>query len=346
MLTLTIVVTVGLGVGATTAIFSAVDAALLRPLPVAPDQAGWSASTRMRRRSSSAFSVGGLPGARSTADAFPAGCRSTKAARDGLQRRHRPRIWCRGALYRGPTFSCSVSRQSSAGRSPKPDGRQNSPQVGHRQSRLLAAASRRPRRRDRSGHSSGRHRLQPGRRAAAGCRTAGTAPGIFRGGTMAAAAAAGPVLHHRARPVAERIGPIRRGRRPSRDQPKDVSCLEGLVSGRAGDVGDDGLAIVRCRRRADDCRPRAGCGCSGVDDRVRERVQSADRARERAGGGNCRSARRSGASRSRVVRHLLTESGLLAMGAASVGIGAGVGGHSLPARGRRRLPAADARNRD
>ena len=53
VLTLTIIVTVGLGLGATAAIFSAVSAALLRPLPYAEPE-NWFASTPTRRRSSSA----------------------------------------------------------------------------------------------------------------------------------------------------------------------------------------------------------------------------------------------------------------------------------------------------
>ena len=53
VLTLTIIATVGLGIGATAAIFSAVNAAMLRPLPYA-DPIASSASTPTRRRSSSA----------------------------------------------------------------------------------------------------------------------------------------------------------------------------------------------------------------------------------------------------------------------------------------------------
>ena len=52
-LTFTILITVGLGIGATTVIFAAIDAALLRPLPYG-SRAAWCGSTPIRRRSCSA----------------------------------------------------------------------------------------------------------------------------------------------------------------------------------------------------------------------------------------------------------------------------------------------------
>ena len=72
VLTLTILLTVGLGIGATTAIFGAVDAAFLRPLPYA-DPDVWCGSTPMRRRSSSVLGRR-LPCARVTADALRTHC--------------------------------------------------------------------------------------------------------------------------------------------------------------------------------------------------------------------------------------------------------------------------------
>ena len=115
-LALTIVASVGLGLGATAAIFSAINAALLRPLPYAePD--------RLVRIYTDTppfkFRVlgGRLPGVHRTADALRAERHLYRPVRQ-LPERATPPSSCGRAWCRGGSSPCSASRPSSAAISP------------------------------------------------------------------------------------------------------------------------------------------------------------------------------------------------------------------------------------
>ncbi len=126
LLTLAIVATVGLGIGATTVIFSGMNAALLRPLPYRDSRA---ARLDLHRCCSEQVPllIGRLPRARGAADAFRADCRIYRPGH-GLQRRRR-----RGApvgtsrvvdVLAAPRDQARIGRPFAAA-----DGRPGSPPV-------------------------------------------------------------------------------------------------------------------------------------------------------------------------------------------------------------------------
>ncbi len=127
MLTLTILVTVGLGIGATTAIFAAVNAALLRPLPYKdPDRLVriYTDTPPFMFR----FSVADYLALRRAADALRAD-RRIHRARDGLQRRRRSPSGCTGRVVSWTYFPLLGITPALGRDFTEEDGRPGSPRA-------------------------------------------------------------------------------------------------------------------------------------------------------------------------------------------------------------------------
>ena len=137
VLTLTIIVTVGLGLGATAAIFSAVSAALLRPLPYA--RAGESRSHLHRRAAVQVPLLGrGLSRVHRTADAVRAARDLYRSRSELQQRQHR-----RTAAHSRGVVGILLGARHPADDRPRlqRSGRQAGDAAsGHRRPYLLAAS--------------------------------------------------------------------------------------------------------------------------------------------------------------------------------------------------------------
>ena len=285
MLMAAVVATVGLGIGATTAMFGVVDAALLRPLPYAePD--------RLVRIYTDAppnkfpFSVADYLALEEQQKQFErvAGLSSRAMAfSDGsVAERLQGRLvtWSYfGLLGVRPAHRPGLH---GAGR---PAGQ---PPDRHRQPRVLATTARRAAGRDRTADTARWLGVSARGRPAAAAGPTGAGTGLLRGRAMGHAAAQGAVLHHGGRASPPRRGSIGRGGRAADHQPAHVSGVASLLSGREGLVGPDGPEGVRDPRRRHGREPGAGGRGSGVADRLRQRLQPVDRARDepppRAGG--------------------------------------------------------------
>ena len=166
ILTLTILLTVGLGIGATTVIFAAIEAAFLRPLPYRTSR---TAGVDIHRRA--AFSVPPLrrrlPGARGTAHPLREH-RCVHGSHDDVQRGRR-----RGGAP-GPRRVVVVLPDARARTGPRPRLHRSGCETSHRprcdrESRVLAAAAREPPRRTRFADSIGWRGIPAGWRAASAC---------------------------------------------------------------------------------------------------------------------------------------------------------------------------------
>ena len=290
MMTLTIVATVGLGIGATTVIFGAIHAALLRPLPYAdPD--------RLVRIYTDAppnkfrFSVADYLALQAQQTQFEriAGYTDRPMAfSDGTQAerlRGREVSWTYFALLGMRPPSAATSPKATAGRAARPPSSS---------ARFLAAATRGP--------ADAIGKTDPARRRDY------TVVGVLPERSGRSSSGRTSSSRRNGRPPPRKgpffITPIGRLRqesersaaaeRAARDQPPHLSALAVLVPGREGDVEHDGPEDARRRRRGDDGGPRAGGGGAGLADRVRERVEPAGRARDEPPprAGRARGARR------------------------------------------------------
>ena len=278
MMTLTIVVTVGLGIGATTVIFSAVHAALLRPLPYAdrrPPRAHLHGRAAEQVSGSRSPTIWRCRPSRPTSSRL-AGYTDRV---DGVQRRQRRRAPAAGSSCRGPTSALLGIRPALGRDFAEADGRPGNPLAvivsrGFWQQRLGGRpdAIGKPIRIDGADH------------IVVGVLPQTVGPleqraGLFHCRPVAAAAAQRTVLHHRARPPSKRIGTLGGGRRAARDQPAAVSDLAVVVSGRQSDLEHDRSEAHVTGDVDADGGPGARRGGAGVADRVRQRVQPAGRAR-------------------------------------------------------------------
>ena len=217
MLTLTIIVTVGIGIGATAAIFSAIDAAMLRPLPYAEPR---SAGAHLHRHAAVQvpFLRRRLPRIHGTADAIRA-VRDLHRSRGQLQqRRHRRAV----AHARGVVGLLLAARRLAGDRPRLHRSRRTAGHAagGAGESRVLAAAARRARRRARQADPARRRRLHPGRRRAARQWPARSPLRPVPDPAVRAAAAQGPVLLLGDRAIAE-------GRGSHRSRP--TSCARSIA---------------------------------------------------------------------------------------------------------------------
>ena len=275
-LALTVVVTVGLGIGATTAIFAAVNAALLQPLPYKdPD--------RLVRIYTDAppnlypFSVADylaleaqqthfeqIAGYRGRAMAFSNGAIAERLT-------GREVTW---TYFRLLGITPAIGRDFT-----EQEGRPGHPRAVVISSWPVGTATGQPAGCRGAADSARWLRLHRCRHPPTAARTVRAAAGLLHCRAMVDASPQGPLLHHHAWASPRRRHPIRSRQRTAGDQPPPLSALAVVVPGRSCDVGSDGSQGVRRRRRSHDGGRRAGSGGAGVADRDGERRQPAGRAR-------------------------------------------------------------------
>ena len=253
VLAATIVATVGLGIGATTAIFAVIDAALLRPLPYQhPEQlVRIYTDTPPYKFRFSVADYQALEAQQTTFTKVAAYADRSMAYSDGDT----------AERLRGRLVTCDLLRPARHHACPRPQLHRGGGTSGRRR-RGSSSATRsgvhrlgEPPRRDRHGGPARWRRLQPGRRTAADARPARARAGLLRRGAVGHRRAA------RARSSSSPSGgcPTRgrlqcRGVGAPRDQPAHFSALAVVVPGRAGDLGRDGPEDVP--RRASSVRSR------------------------------------------------------------------------------------------
>ena len=292
VLTLTIIVTVGLGIGATAAIFSAINAAMLRPLPYAqPDRLVriYTDTPPFKFR----FSVVDYLAFTEQQTRFER-ARHLHRSRGELQQRRDRRAAAHARGVVGVLLRARHHSRCSAATSAKPTARPGSPPV--------ALAS----------HAFWQQRLG-GRADAIGKPVRLDGADYTLIGVMPPAV--GPLERRYDLFLIQQFTPPRRkgpffysviarlpdgadrqlaAERAARDQPRALPDLEVVVPGRQVDVEDGGSQDQPGRRRQRDCRPRARRCRPGVADRLRERLEPVDRARHEpaAGAGGPRRPRR------------------------------------------------------
>ena len=303
LLTLTIVATVGLGIGATTVIFGAVNAPLLRPLPYAdpgparPDLHGCAAEqiSVLGRR---------LSGARGRSRRSSSDRRLHRAG-DGVQRRQSGRAADRGRIVSWTYFGLLGITPALGRDFTEADGRPGSPRTvivsqSFWQQRLggRVDAIGKPVRHSMASDYTLTGVLPP----TIGPLERGAA--LLHRRAVADADAQGSVLHHRARPPAAADREPRIAPRPTSCARSTGGCFQiwkSLVSGRPRDVEHDRSEDITSSATS---QPVGGLALAAVGarvaDRLHERVEPADRARHqpapRAGGARPRSAPRADAS--------------------------------------------------
>ena len=273
-LTATIVLTVGIGLGATTGMVSVVRAVLVNPLPyAAPGELFWLYTDNPPYRFR--FSVVDYRALEADHPTF-----SSVAA----YQTSRVTVTEGGAAERVTAKSVTGSYFPLLGQT-APIGRLFDASDDTRGDRVAVLTAAYWARRFGSDpavlgrtHDHRRRELHRRRRAAEDGRPARAQRRAVHRGALAAAQAQGPVLHDGAGPPAP--GRVARGgaRHAARHERAALSHLEIVVSGREGHVGPAGSEGARRRRRGLDARRRARRGRVRAPHRLRERHQPAHRA--------------------------------------------------------------------